>query len=131
MKMAPHLVLFDGLVDYTDFFHVVLGEGEKIRMNLRGLVGGAVVLIGKRDDLNEVIKLYGSIRGGVRAAQRLGADLAIQDGGQLFGDCPQLCGNGDDHFRRTVFRFEPEQGDMTHFHGVTSAFRRRRAEPCR
>ena len=59
MKMAPHLVLFDGVVDYIDFFHVGLGEGEKIRMSLRGRVGGAVVLIGKRDDLNEVIKLHG------------------------------------------------------------------------
>ncbi len=62
MKMAPHLVLFDGVVDHIDFFHVGLGEGEKIRMSLRGRVGGAVVLIGKRDDLNEVVKLHGSVR---------------------------------------------------------------------
>ena len=53
MKMAPHFVLFDGVVDHIDFFHVGLGGGEKIRMSLRGRVGGAVVLIGKRDDLNE------------------------------------------------------------------------------
>ena len=29
MKMAPHLVLFDGVVDYIDFFHVGLEQARK------------------------------------------------------------------------------------------------------